>query len=119
MAENDTSQTYTYVVHTALELDGGERLGLLDIVRCPVPTTELAVLSSGPYDGVDGWADASKGCTLLRQCSITDLEALLRRCGTSETWAETSPWASITRCSQELQKMAPRLQKDRPGRCGI
>ena len=32
---------------TALELDGGDRLALLDIVRCRVPTTELAVLSSG------------------------------------------------------------------------
>jgi len=30
---------------TALELDGGDRLALLDIFRCRVPTTELAVLS--------------------------------------------------------------------------
>lgn len=32
---------------TALELDGGDRIALLDIVRCRVPTTELAVLSCG------------------------------------------------------------------------
>ncbi|KAH9998728.1 CHAT domain-containing protein [Russula vinacea] len=42
---------------TALELDGGDRLALLDIVRCRVPTTELAVLSSGRtaelVDGTD------------------------------------------------------------------
>jgi CHAT domain-containing protein len=42
---------------TALELDGGDRLALLDIVRGRVPTTELAVLSSGRtaelVDGTD------------------------------------------------------------------
>jgi CHAT domain-containing protein len=42
---------------TALELDGGDRIALLDIVRCRVPTTELAVLSCGrtaePVDGTD------------------------------------------------------------------
>ena len=31
---------------TALELDGGDRLSLLDIVRCRVPTAELAVLAA-------------------------------------------------------------------------
>jgi CHAT domain-containing protein len=30
---------------TAIELDGGDRLSLLDIVRCQVPTTEVAVLA--------------------------------------------------------------------------
>jgi CHAT domain-containing protein len=42
---------------TALELDGGDRIALLDIVRCRVPTTELAVLSCGRtaelVDGTD------------------------------------------------------------------
>ena len=31
---------------TALELDGGDRLSLLDIVRCQVPAAELAVLAA-------------------------------------------------------------------------
>ncbi len=42
---------------TALELDGGDRIALLDIVHCRVPTTELAVLSCGRtaelVDGTD------------------------------------------------------------------
>jgi CHAT domain-containing protein len=42
---------------TALELDGGDRLALIDIVRCRVPTAELAVLSCGRtaelVDGTD------------------------------------------------------------------
>jgi CHAT domain-containing protein len=42
---------------TALELDGGDRIALLDMVRCRVPTTELAVLSTGRtaelVDGTD------------------------------------------------------------------
>ena len=42
---------------TALELGSGDRIALLDIIRCRVPTTELAVLSTdrtaGLVDGTD------------------------------------------------------------------
>ena len=42
---------------TALELDSGDRIALLDIIRCRIPTTELAVLSTGRtaelVDGTD------------------------------------------------------------------
>ena len=42
---------------TALELDGGDRIALLDIIRCRIPTTKLAVLSTGRtaelVDGTD------------------------------------------------------------------
>ena len=49
---------------TALELEGGDRLALLDIACCRVPTTELAVLSSGrTAELVDG-ADFVEGLHL-------------------------------------------------------
>ena len=42
---------------TALELDGGDRIALLDIIQCRIPTTELAALSTGRtaelVDGTD------------------------------------------------------------------
>jgi hypothetical protein len=50
---------------TALELDGGDRIALLDVVRSRIPTTELAVLAAGGTAEVIDGPDFVEGLSLV------------------------------------------------------